>query len=60
MIDNTDLANVLPAAPAGQGGGYVIVKNSWGNCWGDGGFIYVPYQAMMDYAGVATVLLDVL
>ncbi len=60
FIDNPDLASILPAAAPGQGGGYIIVKNSWGNCWGDGGFIYVPYQAMIDYAGVATVLFDVL
>lgn len=60
FIDNADLAGILPASPPGQGGGYIIVKNSWGNCWGDGGFIYVPYQAMIDYADVTTVLLDVL
>jgi Tectonin domain/Papain family cysteine protease len=58
FIDNADLATVVPGAPPGQGGGYFIVKNSWGNYWGDGGFIYVPYQAMMDYAGDTTVLLD--
>jgi C1A family cysteine protease len=60
FIDNADLATLLPAAPQGQGGGYFIVKNSWGNCWGDGGFIYVPYQAMIDYAAGAIAVLEVL
>jgi hypothetical protein len=27
---------------ATSGGGYFIVKNSWGYCWGDAGFVYVP------------------
>jgi len=60
FIDNADLATVLPNASPGQGGGYIIVKNSWGNCWGDGGFLYVPYQAMIDYVPDAVALLEVL
>jgi Papain family cysteine protease len=60
FIDNADLASVLATAPPGQGGGYFIVKNSWGNCWGDGGFLYLPYQAMTDYAAGAIALLEVL
>jgi hypothetical protein len=33
----------LPAgAPAGDGGGYFICKNSWGVHYGDAGFVYLP------------------
>jgi hypothetical protein len=52
LIDNSQ----LPAgAPLGDGGGYVIMKNSWGTCYGDAGYVYVPYswfKAMVGSAGV--------
>jgi len=41
-IDNADLATKVPTAPAGKGGGYFIIKNSWGTCFGDGGYYYMP------------------
>lgn len=34
-------AKLPEAAPKGAGGGYVIIKNSWG-CAGDGGYYFVP------------------
>lgn len=43
-IDNADLPKLAPKAPLGDGGGYFIVRNSWGPCFGDGGYLYIPYS----------------
>jgi hypothetical protein len=53
LIDNT----ALPAgAPEGDGGGYFIVKNSWGHCYGDAGYVYLPYAWVRLLANWAAVL----
>ena len=55
-IDNTS----LPAgAPAASGGGYLIMKNSWGNCFGDSGYAYVPYDWVKAYGLAAEVVGDI-
>lgn len=46
FVDNDRLP---PGIGPGAGGGYLIVKNSWGSCWKDGGYVYLPYQWLTDY-----------
>ncbi|HEX2864930.1 MAG TPA: C1 family peptidase, partial [Deinococcales bacterium] len=35
-------ATFAPAVAGGTGGGFFIVRNSWGCDYGDGGYVYVP------------------
>jgi hypothetical protein len=48
-IDNSQISTKLPRAPLGAGGGYFIIKNSWGVCNGDAGYYYIPYQWIRNY-----------
>ncbi len=41
-ISNTQLSAKLPNAPQGAGGGYFMIKNSWGCGPADAGFYYIP------------------
>ena len=41
-IDNQDIPASWGLEPGG-GGGYFILKNSWGHCWADRGFADAPY-----------------
>jgi hypothetical protein len=43
-VSNDQLARAIPSAPAGAGGGYFVIKNSWGGCAGDAGFYYMPVK----------------
>lgn len=54
-IDNEYLP---PTAPPGSGGGYVIVKNSWG-CAADGGYYYLPFDFVRTFVLSARQVPDV-
>lgn len=45
-VDNADLPT---GAPTGSGGGYFVLKNSWGEYAGDCGYYYVPYDYLLEY-----------
>lgn len=51
----------LPAAlPKGSGGGWFVIKNSWGACWKDAGYIYLSYDWVKNYVGSASIINDVI
>jgi hypothetical protein len=54
-----DNVNLPAGAPQGSGGGYFIVKNSWGTWFGDNGFCYLPYDYVKDFSSSIIAILDV-
>lgn len=52
---------VLPeGVPKGAGGGWFAIKNSWGQCWKDAGYIYLSYSWVESYVGSASLINDVM
>jgi hypothetical protein len=49
-IDNHDLAKLAPLIPIGDGGGYLVIKDSEGTCRGDAGYLYIPYGYFAHFA----------
>jgi hypothetical protein len=44
VLGYVDNANLPTGMPQGSGGGYFVVKNSWGCAFGDEGYAYLPYD----------------
>jgi hypothetical protein len=42
FIEGSELPQWVKLGAALSGGGYFVVKNSWGECSGDGGYLYLP------------------
>jgi hypothetical protein len=58
FISNSKLAQKLPNAPPGEGGGYFIVRNSWGLGYGDRGFGYMPIVWAKKYVNTIFAIVD--
>lgn len=50
-----DLTQTVKAHSAQSGGGYFVIKNSWGYCMGDAGFVYIPVNWAKAYFTQVTV-----
>jgi Papain family cysteine protease len=52
---NPNLLTSVKVHAAQSGGGYFVVKNSWGYCMGDAGLVYIPVNWAKEYFTQVTV-----